>query len=251
MLLSLVLAASVLALWDARTMAFGFRGLARYYGGVISSPVRRVKRMIRAEKQAEDLQYLVCLLAARQQQYAAMAYENNRLRSMLKLHEIQPFSLRAAEITSADMTAIPGSVCIGLGSDEGCGPDMAVIVPAGVAGRITASGKQCSSCQLLTDPEARISARVLRTGVKGIVRWERGDVFRLSGVLARADVTAGDVVVTSGQSNVYPGGLLIGQVVSAHTRPDAMFRDVLLRSAVNFQSLAQVFVITEKPADVQ
>jgi len=219
------------------------RGAASRYTAVFEYSAFRINRLFSSEKENRRLVLKLTELAALNQQYIFFSEENKRLRSLLKLKEHLPYNVIAADVTEMDMSGIPGYADINTGSNSGCVEDEAIIVPQGVVGRIVESGHDWSRVQLLTNPEARISARVMKTGDRGIVRWIHGDVFKMEGVLYRSSVKFGDIVVTSGVSSIFPGGLLIGRVSRVIQDQGAMFKNVFLRSSVNFQNLGIVFVV--------
>jgi rod shape-determining protein MreC len=60
-------------------------------------------------------------------------------------------------------------------------------------------------------------------------------------------VAAGDTVVTSGLSFIFPGGLLIGKVLSCVENEPSMFMEIVVEPAVDFSRLEEVFVIRSQP----
>jgi len=239
----LIILSMLLILADKKSPIVYIRGAVQQYAAVFQYSAFRIKRLFNSEKANRRLSLKLTELAVLNQQYAFFSEENKKLRKLLKLKEHLPFGIMAGDIYAIDMTGVPGYASLNIGSESGCAKDMALIVPEGVIGRIIEVGSDWSRAQLLTNPEARISARVLRTGDRGIVRWVYGDVFKMDGVLYRSGVEVGDVVVTSGVSSVFPGGLLIGKVFKVTQEQGAMFKDVFLHSSVNFQTLGLVFVV--------
>lgn len=171
--------------------------------------------------------------------------ENDRLRILLDLRARSEYVLLPAEITGRGTRVLPGSVHLNVGSDKGCRRNLALIARGGVAGRLAAAGRASSVGQLLNDPASRISGMVQRSRVLGIVHWLYRDVFTLKGVPVNSDVIAGDTVVTSGYSDIYPKGLPIGTI--HHVKPDesGLFLNILLKSTVDFSTLETVFVLAD------
>jgi len=217
--------------------------IQRYYA-FFSFPVKKIKRLYKAEELNRKLVKEIIELSTRYQSISYIEKENSRLRALLKLKEHLPFKVLCAEVTGMQLSGIPEFVVLNKGTEENIKKDAAVVVQSGVVGRIAESHTGWSRCELLTSRTARISAMILRSRVKGIVQWEHGDVFCMKGVLKRSSVEIGDVVVTSGVSTIYPAGLFIGRVFKVTPAQDDMFKDVYLNSGVNFQTLEQVFIIT-------
>jgi rod shape-determining protein MreC len=56
-------------------------------------------------------------------------------------------------------------------------------------------------------------------------------------------VNVGDKVVTSGLGGVYPKGLDVGEVLEVVTTPGELFRDIKVRSMVDFSKLEELLII--------
>jgi rod shape-determining protein MreC len=60
-----------------------------------------------------------------------------------------------------------------------------------------------------------------------------------------ADINPSDLVITSGLTNVYPKGLIIGRVVSVGEEFSGLSRYAIIRPAVNLSNLEEVLVIVQ------
>ena len=128
-----------------------------------------------------------------------------------------------------------------IGLSFGLRPDMAVIAPAGVVGRIITPSARAAMVQLLIDRNAAAGALVERTRAQGVVEGTGRDL-RMNYVPATADIQVGDVLVTSGIDGIYPKGFVIGQIESLERRAGE-FSDIVIRPAVDFSSLEAVLVV--------
>jgi len=93
----------------------------------------------------------------------------------------------------------------------------------------------------------RVSGKVQRSRADGIVAWEGGSTLVLRNIAKTLDVQAGDVVMTSEYSSLYPAGIRIGTVALARQVPGSLFQNVELVPAVDFATLEEVFVIPVVP----
>ena len=100
------------------------------------------------------------------------------------------------------------------GTSDGLRPDMAVIAPAGVVGRVIMPTRRASKVQLLIDRNAAAGALVERSRAQGVVVGTGTDRLRMDYVSGTADIKVGDRVVTSGIDGIYPKGFVIGQIES-------------------------------------
>jgi rod shape-determining protein MreC len=63
------------------------------------------------------------------------------------------------------------------------------------------------------------------------------------GYLSRNSVIKpGQRVVTSGLGGIFPAGLLIGQIIDAHSVGYGLYNEARVRLAVNLNALEEVFV---------
>ena len=58
-----------------------------------------------------------------------------------------------------------------------------------------------------------------------------------------AEMKPGDVIITSGMSEVFPKGIAIGRVISVSKKDYDLFQKITLSPAINFSKLENVFVI--------
>jgi rod shape-determining protein MreC len=80
--------------------------------------------------------------------------------------------------------------------------------------------------------------------VSGLVAEPRAGVEELimRYVPERADVTTGDVVVTSGVDGIYPKGLVVGRV-SYVGQGAGLLKDVRVQTSARFDTLEEVLVV--------
>lgn len=107
---------------------------------------------------------------------------------------------------------VENRLSINLGSKQGIKPDMAVIAPEGLAGVIETVEENTSQVLLLSSPSVKIGAMVARqTPSYGITSGLKFDALTME-VPGSAPVEVDDKVLTSGLSDVIPGGVVIGLV---------------------------------------
>ena len=147
------------------------------------------------------------------------------------------------------------TITIGKGSADGLRPDMAVLAPAGVVGRVIIPSAGAAKVQLLVDRNAAVGALVERSRSQGVVLGA-GNVASQTGLrLGHRRRQDGDSIVTSGIDGIYPKGFLIGKVVKVD-RAGGAYRGIDVRPAVDFSRLEDVLVVlspvvpdTGSPAD--
>jgi len=178
-------------------------------------------------------------------------YENERLRSLLSFKGSSRLELLPARVVGRSSGKLRQNLVLDIGSHSGVSRNMAVVTSQGLVGKILSVGSSSSKAILLLDGTFRASALVQRSRVGGIVHCESGRNVILSEVPKRSDVQVGDAVVTSGLSTILPGGLEIGDVVSAEEEDRGMFMRVVVQPAVDFSRLEEVFVVRMYPGPIQ
>lgn len=191
-------------------------------------------------------------LRIRLQQEQALAAQSRTLQELLDLRNQVDFSTAAGTIIRS--TVIGGgaapefrTVTIDKGTQDGLKPEMAVLAPAGVVGRVILPSARASKIQLLIDVNAAAGAIVERSRAQGIVIGNGRDRLRMDYVPSSADIKTGDVVVTSGIEGIYPKGFVIGEIESVE-RGAGEYSAVVIRPAVDFSALEGVLVVLTQPA---
>lgn len=193
----------------------------------------------------EQLRREVAQLQVALQQQRALAQQSRTLVDLLKLREGIQLDTVAAGVIAGSASPDFRTLTIDKGSADGVRPDMSVIAPAGVVGRIITPSARAAKVQLLIDRNAAAGAIVERSRAQGVVEGTGGSLL-LNYVSGTADVKPGDVVSTSGIDGIYPKGFVIGQIESVEKGAGA-FGAIVIRPAVDFSSIEAVLVVTTPP----
>jgi rod shape-determining protein MreC len=198
-------------------------------------------QQIRRENQ--DLKAHVAQLEIRLQQERAQAGQTRTLQELLSLREATAPPTIAANVIGASADAYFRTMSIDKGTTDGLRPDLAVIAPAGVVGRIILPSSRAAKVQLIIDRNAAAAALVERSRAQGVAVGTGTGMLNLAYLPGSADVRVGDRVVTSGIDGIYPKGFFIGQIESVQ-RGAGEFNGIVIRPAVDFSSLEAVLVVT-------
>jgi len=173
--------------------------------------------------------------------------ENMRLRTLLQLKERSQFSVAAADVVGKSMSLLRNTITLNIGEANGVKPDMPIISESGLVGKVIAVSQHFSIGQVMMNKDFRASAKVLRTGIDGIISWNGGEVVRLRNIAKKQDIREGDMVVTSDYSNIFPRDIKIGTVVRISEKPGSLMKDVDVAPTVDFTTLEQVFIVLSTP----
>ena len=228
------------------TVAFGVVSEIQRATAAVVGGVRRVwrgyvaLRDVRAENEA--LKRHVVELQVGLQEQRALAGRSAQLEELLALRDQSQLTTTAASVIAAGSTPDFRTLTIDKGTADGLRPDMAVMAPGGVVGRVVIPSARAAKVQLLVDRNAAAGALVERSRAQGVVVGGGDAWLRMEYVADMADVRIGDVVVTSGIDGIYPKGLVIG-VVEEVDRGTSSFRIIRIRPSVDFSRLEDVLVV--------
>jgi rod shape-determining protein MreC len=176
------------------------------------------------------------------QQERALAERSRTLQALLDLKTGLSVQTVAAEVIAAAATPEFRTVTIGKGTTDGLRPDMAVLAPMGVVGRVIVPGARAAKVQLLIDRNAAAGALIERSRAQGVVVGNGSDRLSLEYVASSADIQTGDTVVTSGIDGIYPKGFVIGRVEKLE-RSGGSYGTIVVRPAADFSTLEEVLVV--------
>jgi len=169
----------------------------------------------RNELITENQQLLEQLLkvAGSVQTRAALVQENQRLRDLLGATRGREYFFKFAEMTRVDLNPFSHKVWINRGADEGVVVGQAVIDGLGIVGQVEDVLRHLSSVRLISDPDHALPVQINRTGLR-TVAYGRGETSHLimPNVPLQADVSPGDLIVTSGLGDRFPPGFPVGEV---------------------------------------
>jgi len=175
--------------------------------------------------------------------------ENHRLRRLLAFKEREPRRVVSARVIAKREHALSRELELDVGRRHGVAPNMAVVTPAGLAGKILDARENTSTMQVIENLNFKASARVQRSRVFGIVEFQESEGLLLNSVAKKSNVGRGDVVVTSEISSIFPEGIRIGMVEEIKKEKPSLFMDITLTPAVAVSQLEEVFVVVATPRE--
>lgn len=172
--------------------------------------------------------------------------ENQRLKTLLDLREKQPFKVTPAVVVGKDATNWFHSVLIDRGSRHGVARHMVVIASGGLVGQAIDVAPSSARVQLITDPVSSVGVLLQDSRATGLLVGAQSGRLRIRYLPIRAEVQAGEPVITSGLGGVYPKGVLVGKVVAVDKQSGALFQEATVEPSVDFSRLEEVLVVSGK-----
>ncbi len=179
---------------------------------------------------------------------ADLQAENDRLRRLLELGDRRKdLRLRAARVVAR--TASPYFRVLKIVLEVGDGvveEGMPVIAPGGVVGQIRSRSGSRGEVLLVTDPRSAIDVVLEKSRARGVAvgtgEPERY-AARLKYLQRDVKAIAGERVLTTGDDDRYPRGLVVGEVVEVGGDVQGPFQRAILRPLLDPGQLDEVFVV--------
>lgn len=196
--------------------------------------------------------------AALTQRNIQLQYNNDVLRHELAaLHADSSFTQQAQARALEGMTLIPARIVdnsvrqkdnmlvINVGSNDGVQPEMGVVSGTGVVGIVSQVTPHYALVMSVLNSHSSISCRLRGTEYFGYMKWKGGRTLRASmdEVPRHARIKKGDIVETSGFSNVFPPGIFLGKVAEIHNSSDGMAYELEILLSTDIANLRHVNVI--------
>jgi rod shape-determining protein MreC len=202
-----------------------------------------------AAERNQELYNEVMRLQAELNRLADVEQDNVRLRKAFAFYHQEPLSMIPCDVVSRNISGWWNSVRIGKGSNSGIRNNQAVISPDGLVGRTAEVSPFASEVLLISDPACRVSAKVKRADVFGLVRGDgstlRGEPkARMEFINKDADLRVNDEVVTSGLG-AFPKGVHIGYISRIKTDNSGLYQYAEIVPSAAAGLLDYVFVVTE------
>ena len=169
--------------------------------------------------------------------------ENDRLKGLLGFKQKSPLRLVAARVIARSPDSWSSSVIIDKGRYNGIRRGMAVVNTRGLVGRVIEVAENNSKILLANDPSQGISSIVQRSRQEGLVSGSLGSNLIMRYLPDDAQIEAGDIIVTSELSQIYPKGLLVGKVVNIGKEFSGLSRYAVVKPAAELSSIEEVLVI--------
>ena len=169
--------------------------------------------------------------------------ENSRLKRLLDFNENLPQKSVGVRIIGYGLKPWKKSILLNKGSSQGVKPQSVLVVPAGLVGRIVDVGVLSSQAITITDPESRVTAITLTSRAQGVIEGNGGSKLKLRYLNLDDAVQVGEIVVTSGLSDIYPKGLRIGRIESIERDPDGLHLAATVRPAVRFSKIEEMLCL--------
>jgi len=169
--------------------------------------------------------------------------ENVRLNNLLSLKQKSPYKVIPAKVIARSPDSWSSAIIIDKGSNSGIRQGLVVINYLGLVGRVVETSSLTSKVMLINDSNLGISAIVQRSRQEGLICGTLGSSLIMRYLPKDADIKVSDVIITSGLTENYPKGLIIGTVTDVGEEFSGLSRYAIVRPAANLSNIEEVLVI--------
>ena len=176
-----------------------------------------------------------------------------RVQTLLGFKEQYLDTTVAAQVIGTSGSEQSPVIYIDKGSSDGIKPDMAVITPTGIVGKIVQVFPGSSQVRPINDTQSGVGVALKDTRLQGILKGGGNGATTIHYIMSDEKVVPGEDVITSGGDGIFPKGLPVGKVVSVEPGKD-LFLNIRVIPSAQLDRLEDVLVVTkmlEKPPDTK
>lgn len=173
--------------------------------------------------------------------------ENETLKEYGTLAEkYQSYKTIPAYVINKDITNYSKTIVINVGKDDGIKENMTVIADEGLVGNIISVTSNTAKVQTIIDSASSTSALASTTRdimvCKGTI--DGTSTLKATYLAIDSNIIEGDSIESSGMGGIYPKGIHIGRVTKVKEGKNKIDKTVEVETAVNFDKLETVLIIT-------
>ncbi len=155
---------------------------------------------------------------------------------------------RSAKVISSSVNRQNNYLLLNKGSKQGMKTEMGVVSSTGVAGIVVGVSPNFSYAMSLLHHNMRVSARIKKNNHLVNILWDGMDYRRgrVVDIPSHIQLNEGDSIVTSGNSLVFPEGVLIGTVSKYLHSTNKDLSEAIINFSTDFNSMKYVYTIENR-----
>jgi len=195
-------------------------------------------------EQNQDLQKTIDRLRLEQASLLEDARQGQRLQELLDFQHRYIYTTLPAQAIGSSGSDQSRVFYVDKGSNNGLKPDMAVITPDGIVGKVRDVFPTTAQVLMINDQTSGAGVILETTRIRGILTGNASGRLEVVGILADERIKPGEKVLTAGGDLVFPRGLPVGEVERVVRDPERdAFIDVIVKPAAHIDRLDEVLVI--------
>jgi len=209
----------------------------------ISKEMRFVMRLSSVKNEFSELTSENERLKTVESAYKELKIENEVLKRQLELKEINPLGeLIQVDVLGFAFGSSGTEVTINRGDEVNIKVGMPIIFENYIVGVVSEVGSGFSKVKLMNNPDITISAITQDSRARGIITKNFGSNVIMRNILLDEKIDIGDSVITSGEENLIPKGLVIGKVVSVNFTDKDILKEANVELGINPRKVERAFL---------
>ena len=260
---AILLAVTSRSLDDEKELDFfekAMKDTSTFIQKIVYAPIKYVKDQLEVFNEKKDLYKKYTALKEKvdktdlyHSQVEELQKEIAELKSTLELNStLSEYTYVNATVVSRNIGYWYNTLVIDKGSKNGVRMGDAVITPSGLIGKITSVANFSSTVKLLTSDEIsnKISVKInsndkylygLLTGYD-----KQYNIYSIEGITNSEEIKEGDLVTTTGLTDYFPSGILIGKVSKVVKDEYDLNSIVEVTPSPSFENISTVTVLNRK-----
>jgi rod shape-determining protein MreC len=208
----------------------------------LKQELAQVKKML---EQYEQSQY----------EYEEVKRENKRLRNLIGIQSDLEYETVIAEIVAKSPQNYYKTLIVNRGKNSGIEKWMPVVAYQNetrcVVGKVIDVQQFSARIQPLIDQSSYIGVMLMESRYSGLLQGQSpvSDNCLMQYVDRRAEISYGDLVITSGMGGIFPKGIIIGEIVSVSKKRYGVFQEAIVKPVVDYGRLEEVYIITKSTTE--
>lgn len=244
-ILPLVLAVLALALMLGSTELRVKR--ASFFGRTVFIPFTHSLNVIKTNATLKDELRLL------RRQQADHILQNLELRNALrKSQSLEAISFETGEMSFelAEVIGYSGqfqqrNLLVDKGLIDGVRKDSPVVSASGIVGKVTSASSSHSVVLPFSNPQFQIPVMNKATSVQGILQSDLAGKTSMNLIKLGSPIAAGDTIVTSNLSSLFPKGYPVGTISRIRESQDYLFISAEIKPFTQVENLEHVFILKE------
>ncbi|WP_263383711.1 rod shape-determining protein MreC [Granulicella arctica] len=235
----------------ATTSISPFERLIQRFGSGVEGVWTNYLDLRHTRRQNAELQQQIAQMRLEEAAFAEDAIQGHRLQVMLDFQQHYVAKTVAAQVIGTSGSDQSRMLIIDKGSEEGLKPDMAVITPDGIVGKLRDVFAHTAQLLLLNDQSSGAGVVLQTTRIRAVVRGTPTGKLQIGNLTADSRIKPGETILTSGGDLVYPRGLNVGTVESVAADPDHQpYTAIVIKPSANLFQLEEVLVIMQTQTNI-
>ncbi len=173
-----------------------------------------------------------------------MKFDTTQYEAIDSVHQ-QLYHYQHAEIISNSFQKRNNYLILNKGEKEHIKPMMGVITSNGIVGIVKDVSRNFCTVISVLHSKSALDVKVKNNGYTGTLVWQGGDytIGNVQNIPSHVHINKGDTILTSGNSSIFPEGILVGTIQDFSLNPGANFYNIDLKFSVNYNKVKYVYIV--------